>query len=272
MTLVEFNDVVDYELVSSPVLASKTLNDYLWTPACGAVVTSATLTALGVFDRFRLRAGTPESTYYEAVPSPFNFNENAVLRVPKFSVEGNQAQAHTDNIIEYLPKLLEEKNATLVLFSSRRQLEEVYQALPKVWKARILTQGVESKQQLLKKHKAAVDEGRVSALFGLASFAEGVDLPGKYCEHVIVAKIPFAVPDDPIEASMSEWIETNGGNAFMQMSVPDAAIKLVQACGRLLRHENDTGIISILDKRLITKRYGSAILQSLPPFKQELNL
>jgi ATP-dependent DNA helicase DinG len=102
----------------------------------------------------------------------------------------------------------------------------------------------------------------------LASFAEGVDLPGNYCRHVIIAKLPFAVPDDPIESALSEWIEARGGNPFMDITVPDASLKLVQACGRLLRTESDTGRISLLDRRIVTKRYGKAILNALPPFTQ----
>ena len=90
-------------------------------------------------------------------------------------------------------------------------------------------------------------------------------------EQVVIAKIPFAVPDDPVEAAMAEWIEAQGGNAFMQIAVPDAAIKLVQACGRLLRTEEDSGLVTVLDRRLISKRYGKAILDSLPPFRLELD-
>ncbi len=103
-------------------------------------------------------------------------------------------------------------------------------------------------------------------LFGLASFAEGVDLPGAYCEHVVIAKIPFAVPDDPVEAALAEWIEARGGNPFMEIAVPDASLRLIQACGRLLRTEQDRGVITLLDRRLVTQRYGKAILNALPPF------
>ena len=90
--------------------------------------------------------------------------------------------------------------------------------------------------------------------------------PENYCRHVIIAKIPFSVPDEPLEQSYSEWIEMQGKNAFMEVSVPDASTKLIQACGRLLRTEQDFGKISILDKRLLTKRYGKQLLNSLPPF------
>lgn len=271
MTLHEYGEAVDFELVASPILASHTLSANLWQTCCAAVVTSATLTALGSFDRFRLRAGTPEEALYEVVPSPFDFARNATLRVPSSAVEGNQRELHTDSVIRLLPKLAGPKQAVLVLFASRRQMLDVYDAIPESLRTRVLVQGNESKQLLLKKHREQVDAGQGSVLFGLASFAEGVDLPGRYCEHVIIAKLPFSVPDDPVEAAMGEWIEAQGGNSFMQMAVPDAAIKLVQACGRLLRTETDTGVITVLDRRLVSKRYGSAILQSLPPFKQELH-
>jgi ATP-dependent DNA helicase DinG len=107
-------------------------------------------------------------------------------------------------------------------------------------------------------------------IFGLASFAEGVDLPGQYCSHVVIAKIPFAVPDSPLESALAEWVEAQGRNAFMEISVPDAALRLLQASGRLLRTEQDTGKVTLLDRRVVTRRYGKAILDSLPPFKREV--
>lgn len=271
ITLIVYEDTVDFELVSSPILASHTLSQHLWQPCCGAVATSATLTALGSFDRFRLRAGTPDDATYEVVPSPFDFARNGTLRVPKGAVDGNLVEAHTQSIIRLLPELLDARQGTLVLFASRRQMLDVHEGMPASWRERILVQGNESKQLLLKLHRERVDAGQGSVLFGLASFAEGVDLPGRYCEHVVIAKIPFAVPDDPVEAAMAEWIEAQGGNAFMQIAVPDAAIKLVQACGRLLRTEEDQGVVTVLDRRLISKRYGKAILNSLPPFRLELD-
>ncbi|RLU04120.1 MAG: ATP-dependent DNA helicase DinG, partial [Ketobacter sp.] len=110
------------------------------------------------------------------------------------------------------------------------------------------------------------DAGKHSVLFGLASFAEGVDLPGEYCSCVVIARLPFSVPEDPVDATLAEWIQKRGGNPFMQISVPDAAIRLKQAVGRLLRTESDRGEIVIFDRRIIDKRYGKLLLQSLPPF------
>jgi ATP-dependent DNA helicase DinG len=115
-----------------------------------------------------------------------------------------------------------------------------------------------------------VDGGKGSVIFGLASFAEGIDLPGDYLTHVVITRLPFAVPDDPVGATLAEWIESQGGNPFMRISVPDASIKLVQACGRLIRKENDRGVITLLDRRVITRRYGQALLDALPPFRRDI--
>jgi ATP-dependent DNA helicase DinG len=270
VTLIEQGDTVDFELVSSPVLASHTLSQHLWQPCFGAVLTSATLRSLGSFDRFVLRAGIPESASLSQVPSPFDFANKAILRVPRDVPEANDAEAHTAYLIAKLPGYFAAAVSTLVLFASRKQLSAVLDAMPADISHRILAQGHVSKQALLLEHKKRVDAGQTSVLFGLASFAEGVDLPGDYCRQVIIAKIPFAVPDDPLEAAMAEWISAQGGNPFMQMAVPDAATKLVQACGRLLRTEQDSGEVIILDRRLTTKRYGQAILASLPPFQRDL--
>ncbi len=266
ITLLTFNEQSDFEIVSSPILASRALEKDLWSRCFGAVLTSATLTALNSFERFKYRAGTYQQSHYAVVPSPFNYAEHAQLRVPEQAIEASSPLAHTENLIDLLPEIVDQNSGSLVLFSSRKQMQDVYDELPRDFRSKILIQGMESKQILVHKHKARIDKGQGSVLFGLASFSEGIDLPGKYCTHVIIAKIPFAVPDDPIEAALAEWIEARGGNAFMQITVPDAAMKLVQACGRLLRTESDTGEVSILDKRIISKRYGRALLDSLPPF------
>ena len=97
-----------------------------------------------------------------------------------------------------------------------------------------------------------------------------IDLPGAYCDHVVIAKLPFAVPDNPREAAHAELLEQLGRNPFMEISVPDAALRLVQAGGRLLRTEDDQGQITLLDRRVLTKKYGRAILDSLPGYQFDL--
>ncbi|MEO0443305.1 MAG: ATP-dependent DNA helicase DinG [Pseudomonadota bacterium] len=270
ISLVEFSGAVDFEICSSPILAANTLRHRLWEQCYGAVVTSATLTALGKFDRFKMRSGTSDQQHYSIMPSPFDFTQ-ALLQVPHYAVEANQVNDHTQHLVEHLPGLCEEFKGSLVLFASRRQMEEVYYQLPGDLREQVIMQGELSKQKMLTQHKNDIDNKQQSILFGLASFAEGVDLPGDYCRHVIIAKLPFSVPADPIEAALAEWIEQQGGNAFMDIAVPDAAMRLVQACGRLLRTESDSGKITILDKRLVTKRYGKLLLNCLPGYRLALS-
>ncbi|WP_353668301.1 ATP-dependent DNA helicase DinG [Marinomonas sp. THO17] len=258
----------DIELGASPILAANTLHQQLWDKCFGAVVTSATLTALNQFHRFNMRSGVPRESEYLRVMSPFDFQNKGRLRIPDMVSEPNQVEQHTKEIVTYLNDNIDVDGASLVLFSSRRQMEEVAQAVNESLKDMMLIQGEQSKRVILDSHKARVDEGKGSLLFGLASFAEGVDLPGSYLTSVYIAKIPFAVPDDPVEATLAEWIQKRGGNPFMEITIPDASLRLVQATGRLLRSEKDTGDIHILDKRLKTKRYGSQLIQSLPPYQQ----
>lgn len=271
LTLADSGALFDIEVNASPILAAETLRRNLWNVAYGALVTSATLTALNSFDRFRMRAGLPKAAVTAVVPSPFLHADAGVLKVPDLKADPRDAAAHTAAIIRDLAGLVQGSRGTLVLFSSRKQMQDVFDGVDREWRKRVFIQGNLSKQETLNKHKARVDSGEESVLFGLASFAEGVDLPGAYCEHVVIAKIPFAVPDDPVEAALAEWIEARGGNPFMEIAVPDASLKLVQACGRLLRTEEDRGTITLLDRRVVTQRYGKAILNALPPFRREIS-
>lgn len=215
-----------------------------------------------------MRSGVPRESEYLRVMSPFDFQNKGRLLIPDMTAEPNQVEQHTKEIVAYLNDNIDVDGASLVLFSSRRQMEEVAQAVSDVIKDIMLIQGEQSKRVILDSHKARIDDGKGSLLFGLASFAEGVDLPGNYLTSVYIAKIPFAVPDDPVEATLAEWIQKRGGNPFMEITIPDASLRLVQATGRLLRSEKDAGDIHILDKRLKTKRYGSQLIQSLPPYRQ----
>ncbi|HET8711769.1 MAG TPA: helicase C-terminal domain-containing protein, partial [Spongiibacteraceae bacterium] len=260
----------DVALHCSPIIAANTLMQHLWSRCAGAIVTSATMTALGNFERFIARSGVPREAQFVVVPSPFDHASAGVLAVPPMRADPTDPQQHTDMLIAMLPQLLDRNEGALVLFSSRKQMQEVHAALDPHWQQLILMQDTLSKHELLNRHRANIDEGKGSIIFGLASFAEGVDLPGDYCRHVVIAKIPFAVPDEPVEAALAEWIESRGGNPFMEIAVPDAAVKLVQASGRLLRSESDTGRITLLDRRIVSKPYGRAMLAALPPFRREI--
>ncbi|WP_303289492.1 ATP-dependent DNA helicase DinG [Marinobacter sp. SS5-14b] len=257
----------DITLFSSPVLADNLLYSRLWSRVYGAVLTSATLTALGRFDRLRSRAGLPEASRYLVVPSSFRYADMATVEVPAMAAMPSD-DGFGDALIERLPGLWAGEIATLVLFTSRRQMQLVRDALAPDYPELILTQDDMAKNEVLRTHCSRVDAGRPSVLFGVASFAEGIDLPGKYLHHVVITRLPFSVPDDPIEASLAEWVTQRGGNPFMEITVPDASVKLVQAVGRLLRTEEDTGRVTILDRRIVARRYGQLLLDALPPFRR----
>ncbi len=259
----------DLELVSAPIEPGSLLKEAFWSRCYGAVLTSATLTAVGRFDRFLERSGLEGRTAVR-IASPFDFPNIARFVVPPLRSEPSDFEAHTDEIAALLPELIGTDPSALVLFTSWRQMLAVLDRLEPALKPLLKVQGEGSKQALLEAHAEDVNAGQQSVLFGLASFAEGVDLPDDLCRHVIIAKLPFAVPDDPLDQAMAEWAEARGRNPFYELSVPDAALKLVQACGRLIRHEGDWGRITLLDKRIVTRRYGRDLLASLPPYRKEL--
>ncbi len=258
------------EWYASPILASELLAKHLWSRAAGVVISSATLSALGRFDRFATRAGIPDGARMQQVVSPFDPSKVAFV-VPKMHSQPTDAEAHTNEICALLPGLIADDRGVLVLFSSRRQMEAVAEQVCGDLPHELLMQDTLGKAELLNRHRGLVDDGERSVIFGLASFAEGIDLPGDYCQHVVIAKLPFAVPDDPLEAAHAERVEAEGGNAFMAISVPDAALKLTQACGRLQRTEADSGQITLLDRRVVDRRYGRDILNSLPRYRFELS-
>ena len=270
LILAEYEDNFDISLYSSPILAADNLRECLWDTCAGAVLTSATLSALGNFEMLKLKAGLPSHATYLRIASPFDFQKSAVFSVPKLGCEPSDSENHTKLIAKAIPKVLTLTDGALVLFSSRRQMQDVIQCLTTSWNELILCQDDYTKFELLKYHRQRIDQGKGSIIFGLASFAEGVDLPGRYCENVLIAKIPFSIPNDPVEITLAHWIERQGHNPFMTLSVPDAALKLVQASGRLLRNESDKGRITLFDERIINRRYGNIMLNSLPPYRREI--
>lgn len=266
------DDKNDYVFHASPISSASHLANNLWRRAAGAVLTSATLQSLGSFNLILRQTGLqwlPETTTL-ALQSPFDFDAQGELYIPPVHASPKDPAAHTAAIVEWLPKLVsaEEAIGTLVLFSSRKQMQEVALRLPEAYLPLLLVQGELPKATLLQKHHQAIGEGRASIIFGLDSFAEGLDLPGLACVQVIIAKLPFAMPDNPVEKTQNRWIEQRGGNPFIEITVPEASIKLVQAVGRLIRTESDYGRVTILDNRVKTQNYGRQMLACLPPFKR----
>ncbi|ASK27347.1 ATP-dependent DNA helicase DinG [Neisseria chenwenguii] len=266
------DDKNDYIFNASPISSASHLANSLWRRAAGAVLTSATLQSLGSFNLILRQTGLvwlPETATL-ALKSPFDFEKQGELYIPPVHASPKDPAAHTAAVAEWLPKLISPQEAigTLVLFSSRKQMQEVALRLPDDYLPLLLIQGDLPKAALLQKHHQAVAEGRASIIFGLDSFAEGLDLPGEACVQVIIAKLPFSMPDNPIEKTQNRWIEQRGGNPFIEITVPEAGIKLVQAVGRLIRTETDYGRVTILDNRVKTQRYGQQLLACLPPFKR----
>ena len=259
----------DYLLCASPIEVGFMLEDKLWSQCEGAVLCSATLLALNSFDHFRFQVGLKnnDGSQYQQVTSPFDFQNNAQLVVAKMAFEPS-ANEFTDELIDKLPKYLAQGSASLVLFSSYWQMEKVAQAIRDKHKLDIAVQGEHSRQHIIEQHKKHCDNNQESIIFGTQSFSEGLDLPGNYLNNLIITKLPFSVPTSPVEQAQAEYVSAKGGNPFMSLSVPDTSKKLVQACGRLLRNEMDEGVITLMDKRVVTKRYGKQLLDSLPPFER----
>ncbi|MFC3128002.1 ATP-dependent DNA helicase DinG [Coralloluteibacterium stylophorae] len=255
---------------ASAVSAAPVLRRALWPQAAGVVLTSATLSAGGDFRALAAQVGLPDHAETVSLRSPFDLERQARLEIPKLKALPDDRDAHAREIADWLAGGLDWRAGNLVLFTSRRKMGAVLDLLPASRRGHVRAQGEASKQALLDAHAAAIAAGEGSTLFGLASFGEGVDLPGKLCETVVVTQLPFSVPTDPVDATYAEWLEENGRNAFVEVSVPNAIRTLVQYCGRLIRNEDDTGRIVILDRRIVVKRYGAQMLRALPPFSRDI--
>jgi len=255
-------------LHACPLSVSYKLQQLLFQPAFAVVLCSATLRLLNSFEHTKRELGLLDFDALQClqVDSPFAYAEQAEIILPPTRCEPTDP-AFSRELIRLLPGYLDQPAGTLVLFASYWQMQEVASALRSSGFS-LLVQGEASRQALLQLHQEKVQAGGSSILFGTQSFAEGLDLPGKLLTNLIITKLPFAVPTSPLEAAQSEAISARGGNAFLQQSLPATAKKLVQACGRLLRQEMDSGRIVILDRRLVSKSYGKAMLDTLPPFRR----
>ena len=260
---------------ASPINISKKLKELFWDKAeNGVVLCSATVRALGEFKNFRRRTGLLDIENYaeKLITTGFDYQQS-VLYIPNMQHEpaGMNQDAHRREVIELLPELLLPKTGTLVLFTSQFAMRETFDAMPDHCAKDILVQSRHNKHKLIEKHKKRIQRGKRSVIFGLASFGEGLDLPADFCQHVIIHKLPFAVPSTPIEQTRNEWLASNQLSAFMLSSLPNASIRLTQYVGRLIRQEDDIGIVSILDKRLYSKQYGAFLLENLPNFHPLIN-
>ncbi|MBK2126264.1 ATP-dependent DNA helicase DinG [Fangia hongkongensis] len=258
----------DYDLHASPVEAASLLKKMFWGEVQhGVILCSATVRSLGKFDRFLNATGLKNNAKTLLLPSPLPYH-NSTLSIPDMRF---MPQAQEDHIKETAALLNEQylkghPDGALVLFTSIYAMERVYSLLSAEIKRCVLVQGDRSKQMMIALHKKKIDSFKPSVIFGVDSFSEGVDLAGAYLTRLIIHKLPFQVPTNPIDKTRSEWLESIGRKPFMDISLPQASLKLTQMVGRLVRQETDVGEIIILDSRLKQKFYGKALLAGLPPF------
>ena len=253
---------------AAPVSAAGILRQLVWSRVDSVVITSATLATGGDFRHFCEEAAIPPEWELASLPSPFNLAESAVLSVPAMKTLPDDAARHTDEVAAWIEDELDWDAGNLVLFTSWKQMERVVALLSPQRAIRTLVQGSRSRTELLELHARKIGEGKGSTLFGLASFGEGLDLAGELATTVVITKLPFAIPSDPVGATKAEWYESRGRSPFFEVSLPEAQRTLTQYMGRLIRTERDRGRIVLLDRRVVVKRYGRALLDSLPPYRR----
>ena len=260
------NKKINYSLFSAQTDVSDNLDALIWSKASGAILTSATLSSLGSFDRLNKQLGLKKSeNQYLRLPSPFVFDQVDFI-VAKFKANPTQVFDHTKEVASQLLKRIDTQQGTLVLFASNKQMQMVADMIEKKLDCSLFIQGEYPKKTILEKHINLRKNGEGSVIFGLDSFAEGVDLKGDNLTHVVIVKLRFSVPTSPIDKTLSDYLQSQNRNPFMEISLPDASLRLIQACGRLIRTETDTGKITIFDNRLVSKFYGKQLLAALPNY------
>jgi ATP-dependent DNA helicase DinG len=233
------------------------------------VLTSATIRSLGSFDYFLEEvglAGDPDVQTL-AVKSTFDYASQGKLTVVMTANKARDFDAFNREVAgEMVADIAEVERGALALFTSRAHMEMTYAAMPDDLKQRVLVQGSMSRSKLIAEHRRRVDAGEASTILGLQSFGQGVDLPGAYCETVLIAKLPFVPPTDPVGQARAEWLRKRGRDPFEELVVPAVGVKMTQWTGRLIRSNTDTGNIICYDRRLIDAGFGRQIRKGLPPY------
>jgi ATP-dependent DNA helicase DinG len=255
----------------TPISISEQFNKFQEKSDSAWIFTSATLSINGSFDHFVKLLGL-EKAMTQYLQSPFNYSENAFLYVPKEIPDSKDELFNLVLVKKALPLIKASKGRAFVLATSLKSMEEIGALLKDELKKNVInypviTQGEGPKSDLLqqfKKHGNAI-------LIGSLSFWEGIDVRGPTLSLVIIDKLPFQSPGDPVFESKIKLLSEEGINAFMSMQLPEAIIRLKQGVGRLIRDDYDKGVMVICDKRIIEKSYGIKIWKSLPPFKRTRN-
>ncbi len=249
-------------LSATPVQVAGILQEALYRETEFCIFTSATLTSAGDFSYVCDRLGFTEAVTTKRFASPFNYEENSAVYVPDNSFPMPTDQGYPDALCREIGKILQlSKGRALVLCTSFRGMDLVASYLEEHLEYPVLVQGCASRHALLLRFR----EEESSVLVAVASFWEGIDVPGASLSCVIIDKLPFDVPSDPVLQARITHVRDCGGNPFFDFQVPRAILTLRQGVGRLIRTGNDKGLIALMDTRLYKKGYGKVFRNSLPP-------
>lgn len=243
----------------------ETLFDHFETVVC----TSATLAINESFLFWASRTGFPVDTGTTGIfSSPFPYSSRVLTAIPRDAVAPTDDR-YPEYLENMISRLVGDRGAALVLFTSYRLLNDIFDAVKPEFEERGITlyrQGDDDRTRLLQSFRNDVS----SVLFATDSFWEGIDVPGDALRLVILSRLPFRVPTDPVQQARAELLDKTGGNAFMDMSLPQAIFKLKQGFGRLMRKDTDYGVVVITDSRIVEKWYGRMFFTSLPETRREL--
>ena len=251
------------KLVATPLKIDKDLKMNLFLNLKQIIFTSATIAVGNTFDYFKKSLGLEDKTLDKKIKSPFDYDKQMKVYIPDDIIEPSSSK-YSEEVSEYVKShILKSGGKTFVLFTSYKILNYVYYMIRdelENYGMDLFVQGTAPRTQLINMFK----ESNSPVLFGTDSFWEGVDIKGDKLSSVIIVKLPFKVPNDPITEAIIEHIESQGKNSFTEYQVPEAVIKFKQGIGRLIRSKEDKGSITILDNRIVKKRYGKYFLDSIP--------